>query len=301
MPPLHRALFHLAFARYDAEADSGSGVSSAARRCPILARAARHVDFLARRSRLEFSIKAGNAARAGFLMGPGGVGAWRWDLPSQLRGLPPVWNWALFARWGEAGTTAWPALSLPGGHAVARAQLCARVGGEPFMFDGYESFGPRVFGPLAAWRAAHLGALAANVSKRDDLVDADFAQLVGIKALNMWGCTNTSLTSAACARLRGVHTLWMGGCNQASLGDAALAHLRGVHTLSIAYCTQATLTDTAFVHLRGVHTLDMRCCSQPSITGATLSHLRGVRMLSMHGCQPAVIAAARALRLPVMW
>ena len=37
MPPLHRALRHLGFAGYDAEADGGSGVSRAARWCEDLA------------------------------------------------------------------------------------------------------------------------------------------------------------------------------------------------------------------------------------------------------------------------
>ena len=193
----------------------------------------------------------------------------------------------------------WPALPPPTGHAEARVLLCERAGGEPLMFgDRGSDFGPRIEGPLAAWRAAHPGALVANVGDRRDLVDADFAYLAGIKALWMTNCTNPALTSAAFAHLRGVHTLWMSGCAQASLGDAAFAHLRGVHTLDMWGCSQATLTDGAFVHLRGVHTLLMSYCDQPSITGATLSHLRGVRTLHMYGCAPAVIAAARALRLP---
>ena len=64
-------------------------------------------------------------------------------------------------------------------------------------------------------------------------------------------------------------------------------------------CNHASLSDGAFAHLRGVHTLIMGGYFQPSITGATLSHLRGIRVLYMYDCQPAVIAAARALRLPV--
>ena len=39
-------------------------------------------------------------------------------------------------------------------------------------------------------------------------------------------------------------------------------------------------------------------CAQ--ITDAGLAHLTGIHTLSMYGCNPAIIAAARALRLRVI-
>ncbi len=84
-------------------------------------------------------------------------------------------KWALFEP---------PRGPAPAGYADARALLCGRAGGEPFMFCGFsEVFGPRIEGPLAAWRAANPGALVASVKLRRDLVDADFARLAGVKAL----------------------------------------------------------------------------------------------------------------------
>ena len=117
--------------------------------------------------------------------------------------------------------------------------------------DGEEDFGEEIECPLAAWRAAHPGALVANVGLRRDHTDAYFAHLAGVKALGMWRCDQVALT------------------------DAAFAHLRGIHSLHMSHCFQATITGSAFAHLHGIHTLDM-------------SH-----------CRANVIAAARALGLPV--
>ena len=276
MIPMIRALSHLGSSGYDIEADSGTVTCAAARASEALAFAGRRVECARRRSRLEYHVKAGHTQRVGFMLDRGGAEPRRWDAPPSPRGLPPLWTWALFEppREQQRDYPVWPA---PAGHAAARALLCHWAGAEPFLFGGRnEDFGPRIRGPLAAWRAERPGALVANVDYRSDLVDADFAHLAGIRALSMEGCSMSS-----------------------ALTSAAFAHLRGAHTLRMAYCTQATLTDSAFVHLRGVHTLDMRGCTQPTITGATLSHLRGVRILYIYGCVPAVIAAARALRLPV--
>ena len=42
----------------------------------------------------------------------------------------------------------------------------------------------RITGSLAAWRACFPGARAANVMVREDLKDADFAHLTGVKKVN---------------------------------------------------------------------------------------------------------------------
>ena len=308
---LSRALLLLGES-FGEEADSGITLCRAANRDERLVEACGLVTFLHARNRLEYHVKTGNAPRVAWALRWGGAdvkvyyprSAWappRWRLPLFER--PPVPGEA----WFETRRADWPRWPVPAAFAAARAALLAGPSGAPhggFVMppqrqDDEWGFGPRIVGPLAAWRAAHPGALVANVWGRSDLVDADVAHLAGIKALWMSHCANPALTSAAFAHLRGVHTLLMFDCAQASLGDAAFAHLRGVHTLHMALCTQATLTDGAFVHLRGVQTLDMSGCTQPTITGATLSQLRGVRLLGMNDCRPAVIAAARALRLPL--
>ncbi len=99
--------------------------------------------------------------------------------------------------------------------------------------DGQPDFGPPIKGPLAAWRAANPGAVVANVSGREDLVDADFVHLRGMKALDMRACRQRTIT------------------------DAAFGHLAGIHTLDMTYCRQRTITDAAFAHLRGIHKLIM--------------------------------------------
>ena len=105
-------------------------------------------------------------------------------------------------------------------------------------------FGARVDGPLAAWRASHPDALAANLEGRTDLTSADFVHLRGIECLNMRGC------------------------NQPALGDAAFAHLEGIQVLNMSGCNQSTITDAAFRHLEGIQTLTMSCCSQRTAASA---------------------------------
>lgn len=58
----------------------------------------------------------------------------------------------------------------------------------PLDEAGKPYFGPKIEGPLDAWRSDHPDALVANVSRRKDLTDADFAHLAGIKALDMTMC-----------------------------------------------------------------------------------------------------------------
>ena len=58
------------------------------------------------------------------------------------------------------------------------------------------------------------------------------------------------------------------------------------------------ITDAGLAHLRGIHTLSMWGCT--GITNAGLAPLVGIQALIMEGCAPAVIAAARALGLPIL-
>ena len=307
-PPLFRALHHLADSGFAPEADSAFALCRATCWSEPIARGARHLDFLHGRSRVEYNVRVGCRQRMGWLMDRGGMEAREWD----EEGGTPRWKLALFDRppvkgkfYFEGLRAHWPVWPAPALHILAREMLISKVGGAPHggfvmpprMMPEY-GFGPRIEGPLAAWRAAHPDALVANVYWRDDLVDADFVHLAGIEALRMDNCNNPGLTDAAFVHLRGLHTLWMASCNQASITDAAFAHLHGVHTLGMYRCNQPTITDAAFTHLRGIQVLDMRRCNQATITGATFAHLRGVRVLYIHGCSPAA-AAARALKLPV--
>ena len=309
-PLLFRALHRLAESGYNAEADSAFVLCCATQWCEPLARGTRHLDFRLGRSRLEYNVRVGCQQRMGWLVDRGGVEARVWD----EEGGAPRWKLALFDRPPVVGEfhfsqqrIHWPVWPAPTSHAPAREMLISKVGGVPYggfvmppMVGPGSGFGPRIVGPLSAWRAANPDALVANVVGRVDLTDADFVHLVGIKALYMSGCTNPGLTDAAFVHLRGLHTLWMWGCNQASITDAAFAHMLGLRTLWMENCNQSTITDAAFTHLRGIQALNMWHCNQAAITGATFAHLRGVRVLRMYGCSPAAIAAARALGLPVM-
>jgi hypothetical protein len=299
-PLLFRALHHLADSGFAPEADSAFTLCRAACWSEPVARGSRHLDFRFGRSRLEYNVKVGRRQRMGWLVDRGGVEARVWD----EEGGAPRWKLALFDK-PAFRPRQWPVWPAPASHAPALQMLISKVGGAPhggFVMPPYEApgygFGPPIVGPLAAWRAANPDALVANVRERDDLVDADFVHLAGIKALNMVGCRNPGLTDAAFVHLRGLHTLWMGLCVQASMTDAAFVHLHGLHTLSMYDCTQRTITDVAFTHLPGIQVLHMQYCNQATITGATFVHLRGMRVLYMRGCPPVAIAAARALGLP---
>jgi hypothetical protein len=127
------------------------------------------------------------------------------------------------------------------------------------------------------------------------ITDAAFAHLAGIQRLGMRGCRR--ITDAAFVHLRGIQLLNIVGCTQ--LTDAAFAHLRGIKALFMRCCDQPAITDAAFVHLRGIRTLVLDRCAQATITGATFASLAGIEALCLKGCSAEVIAAARALGLPV--
>ena len=243
-PLLFRALHHLADSGFAPEADSAFTLCRATCWSEPVARGARHLDFLYGRSRVEFNVRVGCRQRMGWLVDRGGVEARVWD----EEGGAPRWKLALFDRPPVRGEfnynelrTHWPVWPASALHVLAREMLISKVGGmphggfvmPPMVYPEY-GFGPRIVGPLAAWRAAHPDALVANVARRAGLNDADFVHLAGIKALCMDDCTNLGLTDAAFVHLRGLHTLWMYGCNQASITDAAFAHLHGLHTLWIS-------------------------------------------------------------------
>ena len=301
-PPLFRALHHLADSGFAPEVDSAFTLCRATCWSEPVARGARHLDFRYGRSRLEYNVRVGCRQRMGWLVDRGGVEARVWD----EEGGAPRWKLALFDTPSLGAAWHWPVFPVPAAHAPALQMLISKVGGAPhggFVMpstdDDNYGFGPPIEGPLAAWRAANPDALVANVRRRNDLVDADFVHLVGIKALNMMACRNPGLTDAAFVHLRGLHTLRMPFCNQASITDAAFVHLHGLHSLLMYDCDQRTITDIAFTHLRGIQELDMSGCTQATITGATFAHLRGVRWLDVGDCSPVAIAAAHALGLPV--
>ena len=155
-------------------------------------------------------------------------------------------------------------------------------------------------GSVKAWRAAFPVARAVNVSKRNDIVDADFVHIRGdarvrLHTVDMVWCHN--VTDAAFVHLRGIHTLDMsiGLWENGKITDAAFVNLRGIQSLDMSNCDQDTITDAAFVHLRGIHTLNMSYCDQDTITGSTFTHLRGIRDLKVVDCSATVKAAAAAL------
>ena len=98
-------------------------------------------------------------------------------------------------------------------------------------------FGPRIESPLADWHAANPGAEVANVYRREDLRDADFVHLVGLKAVKMRYCNG--ITDAGLAHLAGIHTLDLSEC--IGITDAGLAHLAGIHTLDMTWCNAAII------------------------------------------------------------
>ena len=178
----------------------------------------------------------------------------------------------------------------------------------------------RITGSVKAWRAAFPVARKVNVSRRDDIVDADFVhirgdarrvrlhtvhmyrcklvtdaafvQLRGIHTLDMSGCNQATITDAAFVHLRGIHSLYMGGCNQVTITEEAFVNLRGINLLYMWNCDQETITDAAYAHLRGIHKLDMSGCTQETITDAAFVHLRGIHSLDMNRCNQMTITEA---------
>ena len=300
-PALVRALLHLSASGFSAEADSAAPLCRATRWSPRLALGARHLAFRHGRSRLEHAVKAGDVTRVGWLCDSQAALV----LHPAVHEKPPVPGCAYYSEQRPH----WPLWPPPlGAHARALARLCASASARPSPAASFTmppqarfhyGFGPRIEGPLAAWRAANPGALVANVSFRHDLADADFKHLVGVRAVDMRWCTHPGLTDAGLACLRGAHTVWMLGCRQAGVTGAGIASLAGVHTLQLALCTQVAITDAALLSLAGVQVLDLRDCVQLVGEPGALAALRGVRCLYLQGCAPTLIAAARAQGLAV--
>jgi hypothetical protein len=106
---------------------------------------------------------------------------------------------------------------------------------------------------LALWHMCFPKAIAANVSYRVDLVDADVACFQGYEALNISQCIR--LTDTAFTHLRGIRKLIMRNCDNQAITDAAFANLRGITYLDMTDCTQGSITPAAFLQLRGIQTL----------------------------------------------
>ena len=123
----------------------------------------------------------------------------------------------------------------------------------------------RIKGSVKSWRAAFPVARCANVSERNDIVDADFIHIRGD------------------ARVR-LHTVIMSNCHKVT--DAAFIHLRGIRALHMSWCYQETITYEAFAHLRGIHTLDIRSCGQ--LTPLALAPIAGIVKLRTKACSRAV-------------
>ena len=115
---------------------------------------------------------------------------------------------------------------------------------EDFAREGFEfnwNFGPLIVGSLADWRATNPNAAVANINGRRDLCDADFAHLVGIKALSMVDCDQPAITDAAFSYLKGIHTLRMWGCAQTRTrinGPAFAEMCKTIYRLDCYSCPQ---------------------------------------------------------------
>ena len=106
---------------------------------------------------------------------------------------------------------------------------------------------------LALWHMCFPKAIAANVSSRIDLVDADVARFQGYEALDLSQCIR--LTDTAFTHLRGIRKLIMRNCNNRAITDAAFPNLRGITYLDMTGCYQESITPAAFLQLRGIETL----------------------------------------------
>jgi hypothetical protein len=300
------------------EMEGGAALCRPVRNAPARLQGVAGVAHRARRSRLEFHVKAGNAGEVARLMDEGGEEAWLGWAPA----APPrmeggsggggggdggVWRarrmrWQLFDLPCEAAQHDWPVWPPKGHDAAAEVlRLRAPEGRHwPISINGRTHFGPFIDGPLAAWRAANPDAEAANVVAGRDRKAAEYVHLAGVKVLNILA-RGQFFTDAVLAHLAGIHTLhmrWCEGISGAGLAplvgihtldmsecrgitDAGLAHLAGIHTLNMESCTR--ITDAGLAHLAGIHTLDMRGCEE--ITDAGLAHLAGIHSLNMGGCK----------------
>ena len=100
----------------------------------------------------------------------------------------------------------------------------------------------RIKGSIEKWRATFPCARAVNLSRRNDIVDADFVHIRGevrarLHIVNISMCS--LITDAAFVHLRGIHTLNMSVCSQATITTAAIEHLRGIRCLDTSYCSLA--------------------------------------------------------------
>ena len=136
-----------------------------------------------------------------------------------------------------------------------------------------------------------------NIWECSWVTDAAFVHLRGIQFLDMKRCKQVTITNADFMHLRGIHKLIMWGCNQATSTDAAFVHLRGIYTLYMVLCNQATITNAAFVHLRGINELYMAGFNQVTITDATFVHLRGIQELYISDCNKITITDASFVHL----
>ena len=203
------------------EMEGGAALCRPVRNAPARLQGVAGVAHRARRSRLEFHVKAGNAGEVARLMDEGGEAAWLGWAPAAPAGgggggggsgggLWRAWcmRWPLFDLPCEKVRHDWPVWPPQGHDAAAEALRLRAPEGErlwpvalPTDEFGDSDFGPRIMGSLAAWRAANPDAEVADVSRREDLTNADFAHLAGVKALRMHGCTG--ITDAGLAHLPG--------------------------------------------------------------------------------------------------
>jgi hypothetical protein len=199
------------------EMEGGAALCRPVRNAPARLQGVAGVAHRARRSRLEFHVKAGHAGEVARLMDEGGEEAWLGWAPAPPRaadgggggggggGGDRVWRarrmrWPLFDLPCEAARHGWPVWP-PTGHDAAAETLRLRAPEGrywpmPLRVDGEVDFGPKIERSPAAWRLANPDAEVANVAW---LTDADFEHFAGVKALNVANCRG--ITDACLAHL----------------------------------------------------------------------------------------------------
>ena len=180
----------------------------------------------------------------------------------------------------------------------AAAAIAAHPWDDTIIIKG--NLGPALLPPgpgalRGAWRSCFPGAHSASVSQRQlwfphgrsaPVVDADFAHLEGLRALDLWGCT--AFSSAAFTHLQGIRTLCLRDCNQAAITDAALAHLVGIRELDLSGCDLFSLTAAAAAPLRDLRVLRLNAANLQS--SALFSPLGKLETLDMSENAHAAIA-----------
>ena len=99
----------------------------------------------------------------------------------------------------------------------------------------------RITGSVKAWRAAFPCARAVNVSRRRDIVDADFVHIRG----------------DARVRLHTVNMSYITTTPPLMITDAALVYLRGIHTLDMSYSYDLLLIQCFSETIGVIHTLNI--------------------------------------------